>query len=67
MIINTLYDIGDMVFVKTDKDQSVRLITDIKIHPSNLHSYGLMSGSTYSSHYEMELSKEKNEVFTMKD
>lgn len=67
MIINTLYDIGDTVYLTTDKEQLPRLITDIKISPGNVQMYEVMNGTTASRHYEMELSKEKNDILTMKD
>ncbi len=67
MIINTLYDIGDTVYLTTDKEQLPRLVTNITVSPSNLHSYEVINGTDVSKHYEIELQKEKNEVFTMKD
>ena len=64
MIINTLYDIGDTVYLVTDKDQLPRLIINIRIGPGTL-CYTVVSATTESSHYEMEISKEKNIVFSM--
>lgn len=61
MVIDNKYNIGDLVFLKTDQDQLARMVICISL-TSNGISYELASGAISTSHYELELSKEKNIV-----
>jgi len=59
MVIQNSFDIGELVYLKTDKEQSPRIIYCIKVYKSE-NIYELACGTTTSSHYEFELSKEVN-------
>lgn len=55
MKINTKYDIGDIVYLKTDVEQLERIIIGITIVPNSL-IYTLMCGVEMSEHYDFEIS-----------
>ena len=59
MVVDTNYAIGDMVYLKTDKEQLPRIVTGINIRISGFW-YVLQNGVTESCHYEIELSKERD-------
>lgn len=66
MIIENKYNIGDMVYLKTDNEQSERMITAIQINPGNL-LYRLNCGTTETWHYEFEINKEKDIIKSLTD
>lgn len=57
MRIRTKFDIGQILFLKTDSDQLRRMVTSITLNPGNI-VYGLSCGTGHSKHYEIELSAE---------
>lgn len=57
-VINTEYDIGEKVYLITDVDQKVRIVTAIKITLNGL-IYGLSCDTTECYHYDIEISREK--------
>jgi len=59
MVIQNSFEIGELVYLKTDKEQNPRIIYCIKVYKSE-NIYELACGTTTSSHYEFELSKEVN-------
>jgi len=64
MIIDTIYGVGESVFLKTDRDQYERIVTGICIRMNGIISYELVCGTMTTWHYEIELSKEKNILIT---
>lgn len=58
MKIETDFDIGEIVYLITDEDQSARMITRITISPNNGILYELCQGMNSSSHYAMEISRD---------
>lgn len=58
------YNIGDIVYLKTDTEQKVRIVTGILIR-ANIYIYYLSSCTEESSHYDIEISSEVNEVFKL--
>ena len=60
MIIVTEYDLGDIVYLKTDEDQKARMICSINIKPGLQVLYSLECGTESTIHYEIEMSKEKD-------
>ncbi len=60
MVISTVYDIGQQVYLKTDIDQSKYMILHIMIESGHLVKYFLVSGRYGEWHYEMEISGEIN-------
>lgn len=62
MLLDTQYELGDIVYLKTDADQFERQVTAITISLSGGVTYTLMSGVEMTYHYEKEITKEKNYV-----
>jgi len=63
MLIENKFELGQTVYLKTDNDQSERMVIGISVRPSGL-LYELSFGSVCSWHYEMEISEEKNVLKT---
>ena len=61
MMFESLYNLGDIVFLITDSDQSRRIITGIDIRISGA-VYELSCGQNTSTHFDFEFSKEKHLV-----
>jgi hypothetical protein len=61
---NIVFDIGDIVFLKTDSEQRPRIITGILMRPNGFLYY-LSNGTNETSHYEIEISKEENETIKL--
>ena len=60
MVIQNLFNIGDVVYLKTDRDQHERIIVGILVRPEGL-LYDLACGSVDTRFFrEMELSIEKD-------
>lgn len=59
MIIDNKFNIGDLVYLKTDNDQSQRMIVSISVRKRDL-LYELSFGSVSSWHYEFEITEEKD-------
>lgn len=59
MIIDNKFNIGDLVYLKTDNDQSQRMIISISVRKRDL-VYELSFGSVSSWHYEFEITEEKD-------
>lgn len=64
MIYKTNYNLGDFVYIRTDKEQKQSLITQIRIMPTNGNNYMAMyfivcnTGGDWF--YELEFSIEKD-------
>lgn len=65
MMIENAYDIGDVLYLKHDKEQQLRMVICIMVYKNGEFMYKLVCGTMYSDHYEYELSVEKN--FTIVD
>ncbi len=59
MIIENKFEIGQVVYLKTDNDQNARIITSITVRLKDI-IYELSCGSQSSWHYEFEMNEEKN-------
>lgn len=55
------YDIGDLVYIKTELENNVWMIISIEIYPNNLFTYTMTCGTQVSRHYGIELTKDKDE------
>lgn len=64
MTIKTEFDFEEKVFLKTDVDQKVRLITTIEVRPNDLILYELACGIEKSWHYRFEISRDKDVMLT---
>lgn len=59
MVIDNKLDIGETVYLKTDREQLPRIVFAIKVYKSDI-IYDLACGTTTSPHYDFEISKEIN-------
>ena len=64
MLIDNLYNIGDLVFLSTDQDQKQRLVTGILIRQGHTLYY-LSSGVDESVHYDFEITEVKSVLNTL--
>lgn len=53
--IDNKYTFGDIIYLKTDKEQLPRIVTEIVITKGDL-IYGVYAGVVYSKHYDYEIS-----------
>lgn len=53
------FKLGETVYLITDNDQLPRLVTGYVVRP-NLISYYLSCGTVETSHYDFEISHDKN-------
>ena len=61
---NIKYNIGDIVFLKTDSEQLPRIVTGILLRNEN-YIYYLSNTITETTHYDFEISIEVNELVKM--
>ncbi len=60
MIIDNVHEIGDPVYLKTDPDQLLHIVTGITIRPNGLIEYKLSCDSSETTHFDVEISVESN-------
>jgi len=58
MTLNNKYQLGEIVYLITDTDQSKRMITGIQVSFEHL-LYRLACGITDSWHFESEITRDK--------
>ena len=63
MVIDSNFKIRQFVYLKTDAEQLVRMVTGILVR-ENGTSYELVCGDSVSWHYAFEISEEKDVVIT---
>lgn len=63
MVIDTKFNIGEIVYLKTDREQRPCIVSGYKIRKSDVLYY-LCSGPAETEHYEFEISYEKNILIT---
>lgn len=51
------FEIGEIVYLKTDNEQLERFVTGVNIRVGSI-SYALTNGTNESWHYDFEISKE---------
>lgn len=61
MLIDNKFNIGDIVYLKTDSEQQTRIIFCIEVYKNEI-VYKLCAGTVVSTHYEFEISAEKDVV-----
>lgn len=64
IVIDNKYEIGDIVYLKTDSDQFIRIVTSIRVYKNGDVTYGLGCGTEDSAHYDFEISYDKNITLT---
>jgi hypothetical protein len=60
IVIHNKFERGEKVYLVTDREQMVRLVTAIKICADDGILYELMCGTQVSWHYDIEISIEKD-------
>lgn len=60
IVIENKYEIGEIVYLKTDSDQLPRVVIAFKVYSQGEMMYEVVSGTLQSLHYNFELSKEKD-------
>ena len=58
-LIENKFDFGEIVYLKTDREQSPRIVFSLKVYENDI-LYELACGTTVSAHYEFEISLEIN-------
>lgn len=64
MVIENKHEIGDVVYLVTDEDQKARIVCAIEVFKSGELLYRLACGTITASHYDFEISNEKDVVKT---
>lgn len=64
--VDLTYEVGDIVYLKTDSDQSKRIVTAILLK-TNGHSYELSCGTVVSWHFDFEMSKSADLILKTND
>lgn len=59
MTIKTRFEIGQIVYLKTDPEQNERIITGIMVRPTMLIYY-IAFGMNETTHYDIEITTEKD-------
>ena len=60
MTINPVFDFGDVVFVKTDTEQTEGMVTELTILPGGIIMYIVSKDALLASFYDFELSDSKD-------
>lgn len=63
MVIENKFNIGDVVYLKTDKDQSPRIVYGFAVRQAGI-LYELACGASTSGHYDFEITSEANVLIT---
>lgn len=58
MVIESEFDFGEIVYLTTDVDQKARMVTMVIVQPTGV-LYKLSCGTGDSSHFGIEISREK--------
>jgi hypothetical protein len=59
MVIDNKYDLGQIVYLKTDVDQLQRIVSAITQRQGGI-IYELCQGEKTSSHYDFEITEDEN-------
>ncbi len=60
MVIDEQFKIGELVYLKTDPNQEVRMVIGYVLRYHDILIYTLSCGDNESNHYDLEISTEKN-------
>lgn len=61
MLVNNVFEIGETVYLITDPDQYARLVYCVEVYRNEI-LYKVVCGSHSDSHYDFELSRDKNSL-----
>jgi hypothetical protein len=65
MNIKTKYNIGDNVYIKTDREQNPKIIISITVYTNDYYLYQLNSIDDCANYREFEISYEKDELLKL--
>lgn len=60
MIINNKFNLGQVVYLRTDIEQQARIVTLLEISPGGTIIYGLTCGTQDSKHFDIEITEERD-------
>lgn len=60
IVIDNKYELGETLYLVTDRDQLKRIVTAIVVCPDSSFLYEVINGTIASKHYDFELSREKD-------
>ena len=64
-IVHNKFSIGDVVYLKTDIEQYPRIVVSYEVFENDDLLYKICQGTGTSTHYEFEMSSEKNFIVKM--
>jgi len=64
MVIKNEHDFGDVVYLKTDREQLPRIVVCILCYKQGELLYKLVCGTIQSDHYDYEISKTVDVLMT---
>jgi hypothetical protein len=67
MVIENKFELGQMVYLKSDPEQRERIVTQITVGGNMSIRYGLNCGTMETWHYDIELSTEKDQIKQFND
>lgn len=59
IMINNAFELGEIVYLKTDIEQKPRMVCSVQAFLEGEVLYHLISGTYTSSHYAMEITRDK--------
>lgn len=65
--IDVLFELGDIVYLKTDSEQLERMITGVCLREKGLISYEISCGERCGWHYGFEITTEKDVLKKIND
>ena len=54
------FELGEIVYLITDKEQNERIVSGLTLRPNKTILYTLACGSYESTHFEIEINRNKN-------
>ena len=66
MVIDNKYEIGQIVYLATDKEQLPMMILSFEVFKDGEIMYKLGTGTTTTYHYDFEFSDKENELIKVK-
>lgn len=64
LIVKTQFEIGSAVYLTTDSEQRLRVITSLRVYRDGDVTYEVACGTMKSEHFGFELSVEKDHIIS---
>lgn len=62
---DAIYNYGQVVYLVTDTEQRPKIVVKHILYPDSIVMYGLAGGTSYSEHYELEISENRNLIIVL--